>query len=68
LWLLTAYLGRRSSLAALVAIGLTPLLAWGFSTPVVALAALPVSALVFWRHRENIRRLLAGTEPKIGKS
>lgn len=68
LWLLTAYLGRRSSLAALIAIGLTPLLAWGFSTPVVALAALPVSALVFWRHRENIRRLLAGTEPKIGKS
>lgn len=68
LWLLTAYIGRRSSLAALVAIGLTPLLAWGFSTPVVALAALPVSALVFWRHRENIRRLLAGIEPKIGQS
>lgn len=68
LWLLTAYLGRRSSLAALVAIGLTPILAWGFSTPFVAGAALPISALVFWRHRENIRRLLAGIEPKIGQS
>lgn len=68
LWLLTAYLGRRSSLAALVAIGLTPILAWGFSTPIVAVAALPISALVFWRHRENIRRLLVGIEPKIGQS
>lgn len=68
LWLLTAYLGRRSSLAALVAIGLTPVLAFSFATLSDALAALPVSILVFWRHRENIRRLLAGTEPKIGKS
>ncbi len=68
LWLLTAFAGRRSSLAALVAIGLMPILAWGLATPAAALAALPVSALVFWRHRENIRRLLAGTEPRIGKS
>ncbi len=68
LWLLTAVIGRRSSLAALVAIGLTPFLALGLVTPAAALAALPVSALVFWRHQDNIRRLLAGTEPKIGKS
>jgi acyl phosphate:glycerol-3-phosphate acyltransferase len=68
LWLLTAFLGRRSSLAALVAIGLTPFLALGLGTPAAALAALPVVTLVFWRHRDNIQRLLAGTEPKIGKS
>ncbi|MFY8107180.1 MAG: glycerol-3-phosphate 1-O-acyltransferase PlsY [Elstera sp.] len=68
LWLLTAFLGRRSSLAALVAIGLTPLLAWVLAPPAAILVALPVSALVFWRHQDNIRRLLAGTEPKIGKA
>lgn len=68
LWLLTAFLGRRSSLAALVAIGLTPVLAGVIASVSYALAALPVTLLVFWRHRGNIERLLAGTEPKIGES
>lgn len=68
LWLLTAFLGRRSSLAALVAIGLTPVLAGVIASVSYALAALPVTLLVFWRHRSNIERLLAGTEPKIGES
>lgn len=68
LWLLTAFLGRRSSLASLVAIGLTPVLAGFIASASYALAALPVTLLVFWRHRGNIERLLAGTEPKIGES
>lgn len=68
LWLLTAFLRRRSSLAALVAIGLTPVLAGVIASVSYALAALPVTLLVFWRHRGNIERLLAGTEPKIGES
>lgn len=68
LWLLTAFFGRRSSLAALVAIGLTPVLAGVIASVSYALAALPVALLVFWRHRGNIERLLAGTEPKIGES
>lgn len=68
LWLLTAFLGRRSSLAALVAIGLTPVLAGVIASVSYALAALPVTLLIFWRHRGNIERLLAGTEPKIGES
>lgn len=68
LWLLTAFAGRRSSLAALVAIGLTPVLAGFIASVSYALAALPVTLLVFWRHRGNIERLLAGTEPKIGES
>lgn len=68
LWLLTAFLGRRSSLASLVAIGLTPVLAGFIASVSYVLAALPVTLLVFWRHRGNIERLLAGTEPKIGES
>ncbi|MCK6444429.1 glycerol-3-phosphate 1-O-acyltransferase PlsY [Elstera cyanobacteriorum] len=68
LWLLTAFIGRRSSLAALVAVGFTPAIAWFVASPTYALAALPVVLLVYWRHRSNIERLLAGTEPKIGQS
>ncbi|MFN8981255.1 MAG: hypothetical protein ACK5X9_01805 [Alphaproteobacteria bacterium] len=33
-----------------------------------ALMALLIAILVFWRHEANIRRLLAGTEPRIGKT
>jgi glycerol-3-phosphate acyltransferase PlsY len=33
-----------------------------FVTPIIAV----ISALLFWKHRENIRRLMAGTESKIG--
>jgi len=60
-WLLVAALTRRSSLAALVAVALLPLL-----TLWLAPAQLPVSLLlgagIVWRHRENLARLRAGTE------
>ncbi|MAM62118.1 glycerol-3-phosphate 1-O-acyltransferase PlsY [Maritimibacter sp. UBA3975] len=66
-WLVTAGVFRISSLAALVAALLTPLWAWllGFPQMVVLLVAL--GALIFIRHHENIRRILAGTESRIGK-
>ncbi|HYA51481.1 MAG TPA: glycerol-3-phosphate acyltransferase [Streptosporangiaceae bacterium] len=67
-WLATAALFRFTSLAALVAAALLPGLAWwldgrrAFVTLAVALALLLV-----WRHRQNIERLLRGTEPRIGQ-
>jgi glycerol-3-phosphate acyltransferase PlsY len=67
LWLATAKLTRISSASALVAFVLAPLLAWGFGGTTPAFAMLAVSALVVWRHEGNIRRLLAGTEPRIGE-
>ena len=67
LWLATAMLTRISSASALVAFALAPLLAWGFGGTAPAFAMLAVSALVVWRHEGNIRRLLAGTEPRIGE-
>lgn len=67
LWLATAKLVRISSVATLVPIAASPLLALVFSDIEHALMALLVGVLVVWRHEGNIRRLLAGTEPRIGK-
>jgi glycerol-3-phosphate acyltransferase PlsY len=66
-WLATALVLRYSSLAALVATVTVPLwlalLGPGAAIPL----ALALAALVWLRHRANIARLRAGTEPKIGR-
>jgi glycerol-3-phosphate acyltransferase PlsY len=67
-WLAVAFLFRYSSLAALAALGAAPLLSWyllGDLQMVQLTGAL--AALVWLRHQQNIRRLLTGTEPKIGR-
>ena len=67
LWLATAKLSRYSSLSALVASAATPfvLLALGLKLDAAALA---VMAAILWvKHRENIARLRAGTEGRIGE-
>lgn len=66
-WLVTAVIGRISSLSALVAAALAAAWAWGLGYPQLILLTLLMAALVIYRHRPNIERLLAGTEPKIGK-
>jgi glycerol-3-phosphate acyltransferase PlsY len=68
IWLAVAAITRYSSLAALVATATMPLLAWlvdGRPAMIGLSGALLV--LVVVRHRENIGRLLAGTEGKIGQ-
>ena len=67
-WIAVAAATRLSSAGALTAFACAPLLAWatGSRPPVVALA-LAVAVLVWVRHEANIRRLLAGTEPRIGR-
>lgn len=67
-WLAVSLVFRISSLAALAAFALAPLFLWlslGQWPPVLIMAVM--SALLFWRHRANIQRILAGTEPKIGQ-
>ena len=66
-WLLIAVFFRYSSLASLVAAAFAPffqLLIWGVKP--VLLCIVPMSLLLVWRHGPNIRKLLAGTESKIG--
>ena len=65
-WLIVAATFRYSSLAALVALAATPLGLWlALDRPDVATAAGLLSAVSYWRHRENIARLRAGTETRI---
>ena len=68
LWLVAAKLLKMSSAAALTAFAAAPLFALVLSSVDHALMALLIAVLVFWRHEANIRRLLAGTEPRIGKT
>jgi glycerol-3-phosphate acyltransferase PlsY len=68
-WAGAAALWKYSSLSALVAFAFYPLITFtyhGDSRP-HGLLSLFVFGMMYYRHRENIRRLLAGTEPKIGK-
>ena len=66
-WAATVYLSRISSVSTLTAFGLAPVYALLVSTGEHALMALLMAVLVFWKHEANIRRLIAGTEPKVGK-
>ncbi len=65
-WAVTARLFRISSLAALVAAISAPLWLALFGPPGSVWLGLAMTALILWRHRGNIARLRAGTEPKIG--
>ncbi len=67
LWLVLAALFRYSSLAALLSILIGAVAAWWF-VPVAAPVVCLLAVLVWGKHHANIRRLLSGTEPKIGKS
>ncbi|MEQ9694165.1 glycerol-3-phosphate 1-O-acyltransferase PlsY [Shimia sp. SDUM112013] len=66
-WLATAAVSRISSLSALIAASTSTfwMLFLGYGSSIVMGAA--ITLLVFWRHRDNIKRLRAGTEPRIGK-
>ena len=68
-WLVMAFTFRISSLSALTASAVVPLGLWlgGWASGPMALVLVALAALVWFRHAENLRRLVAGTEPKIGK-
>lgn len=65
-WLIIAYAKRYSSLAALTAAAVTPLFAYNFGGNLLTITTLVLSIALFITHRENLKRLLSGTESKIG--
>jgi glycerol-3-phosphate acyltransferase PlsY len=67
-WLLVAALTRLSSLASLAAFAAAPCVALILEEFGVVKLAFTIAVLVSVRHQANIRRLLAGTEPRIGRS
>jgi glycerol-3-phosphate acyltransferase PlsY len=67
-WLLVAAIARLSSLAALAAFASAPCVALVLEEFGVVKLAFTIAVLVFVRHQANIRRLFAGTEPRIGGS
>lgn len=66
IWLLSAFTTRMSSLSALLAAIGAPLIALAFGNIPVAIMAALLAIIIFIRHRENIGRILSGTESKIG--
>lgn len=72
-WLIVAVFFRYSSLAALIAAVFAPVyyllcsgIVWDAETPITA-AIVVMSMLLIWRHRENIQRLMAGKESRLGQ-
>jgi acyl phosphate:glycerol-3-phosphate acyltransferase len=73
-WLVSAYISRYSSLSALIASIAVLAASWMFASPFQSVVVSPpmtmvltlMTALLYIKHRPNIERLAAGTEPKIG--
>lgn len=66
-WLLGALISRMSSMGALVSAAACTFLMmfWGYGA--MLLLGIALTLIIFWRHRGNIARIKAGTEPKIGQ-
>ncbi len=67
IWLLVAKISKYSSLSALVATLLIPVVLWFMNQPKVALVMALMTVISWWKHEANIKRLMAGTESKIGQ-
>ena len=65
-WLIGAFLWRLSSMGALVSAATSTFLLVGMGEGTALFMGIFLTLMVFFRHRENIKRIRAGTEPKIG--
>lgn len=65
-WLAVAAITRISSLSAMIATVAVPIGAWVLGYDQVAMASALMAVIILIKHRGNIRRLLAGEEPRIG--
>jgi glycerol-3-phosphate acyltransferase PlsY len=67
IWLIVVMTTKYSSLGALVSFGLLPLSILFFDHKDKIIIAVLITILIFMRHKDNIKRLLSGTERKMGK-
>lgn len=69
IWLFMAKVVKVSSLSALVSMALAPVVVWLFRPePELVVMQVIMSIILFWRHRPNIRKLLAGSEDTINNN
>ncbi|MGC3938275.1 glycerol-3-phosphate 1-O-acyltransferase PlsY [Roseobacter sp. EG26] len=66
-WLIGALVSRISSMGALVSAASSTVLMILLGVPEATMLSVLLTLIVFWRHRSNIARIRAGTEPKIGQ-
>ncbi|MDG3577064.1 glycerol-3-phosphate 1-O-acyltransferase PlsY [Rhizobium sp. YJ-22] len=66
-WLSIAFLSRYSSLSALIATLVTPVVLWLIGQEKLCLVMALLTLITWWKHKPNIERLILGTESKIGK-
>jgi acyl phosphate:glycerol-3-phosphate acyltransferase len=66
-WLGALAVSRRSSVGGMVAAISAPIAAFVYGEIGMAVMLLALALLVIWKHADNIKRLLAGTEPKVGQ-
>ena len=68
IWLFVAKVMNVSSLAALIAMALAPVVVWWFwPAPELIIMQVVLSIILFWRHRSNIQNLLSGKEGRISE-
>jgi glycerol-3-phosphate acyltransferase PlsY len=67
-WLVGAGLTRISSMGALLAAASSTFFMTFLGMPDALVFGVVLTLLIFWRHRTNIARIRAGTEPKVGKT
>jgi glycerol-3-phosphate acyltransferase PlsY len=65
-WVAALAVSRVSSVSSMTAVVVAPIAAWLLGWNSAALVLLVIAAIVIVQHRANIRRLLEGTEPKVG--
>ena len=68
IWVATLAISRISSVSSLVSVIAAPLVAWGMGFGQVIAPLVAIAAIVIFKHRANIGRLMRGDEPKIGAS
>ncbi|HLP69236.1 MAG TPA: glycerol-3-phosphate 1-O-acyltransferase PlsY [Rhizobium sp.] len=66
-WLSLAFLTRYSSLSALIATLVIPVVLWIIGAEEAAIVTAIMTVVSWWRHKTNIERLIAGTENRIGQ-
>ncbi len=65
-WLGTVLILRISSFGGMLAAVSAPVAAWALGHQTYAIGLAGLAVIILWRHRENIARLRAGTEPRVG--